>query len=260
MTYPSTWQQLLENAGSTDHIAQTYQDESFLLEAVGHYVRAGLQRGEGVVLIVRKARWSALVIQLEALGAHLPAAVERGQIACYDADEMLVALMKDGIPDGSACRQMAGNVIDGMRRRYSRTRVFSEFVDILWRENRCDAAVEMERLWGELARAGPFALLCGYRVDPMSRAVYGGPFEAVCNSHTHLIPARDYRRFDEAVNQASREVLDGSSVRMLQSLAGRHKPLAEMPTGQAIIYWLSLNMPRTADRILARARALYTAP
>jgi hypothetical protein len=61
------------------------------------------------------------------------------------------------------------------------------------------------------------------------------------------------------VNQASREVLDGSSMRMLQSLAGRHKPHADMPTGQAIIHWLSLNMPRTADRILTRARALYIA-
>lgn len=259
MTYPSTWQRLLESPGSNDHIAQTYQDESFLLEAVGHYVRAGLQRGEGVVLIVRKAHWAALVIQLEALGADLLAAVERGQVASYDADEMLAGLMKDDTPDHGAYRQMVGNVIGGMRRRYPRIRAFGEMVDILWHDDRRDAAAELEKLWSGLTRSGPFALLCGYRVDPMDRAVYGGPFEALCNSHTHLIPARDYRRFDEAVNQASREVLDSSSVIMLESLAGRHKPRADMPTGQATIHWLSLNMPRTADRILARARALYTA-
>jgi hypothetical protein len=258
VTHPSTWQQLLESPGSNDHIAQTYQDESFLLEAVGHYVRAGLQRDEGVVLIMRKAHWTSLVIQLDELGAGLLAAVERGQVASYDANETLAGLMKDGIPDESPFHHMVGNVVGGMQRRYPRIRVFGEMVDILWRDNRRDAAVELEKLWSGLTRTGPFAQLCGYRVDPMDRAVYGGPFEALCNSHTHLIPARDYRRFDDAVNQASREVLDGSSMRMLQSLAGRHKPLADMPTGQAIIHWLSLNMPRTADRILARARALYT--
>jgi hypothetical protein len=257
VTTPSTWQELLENPGSHDHIAQTYQEESFLLEAVGHYVRAGLHRGEGVVLIMRKTHWTALVAQFGTL--DLPAAVERGQVASYDADEMLAGLMKDGVPDHNAFRQMVGNVIGGMRRTYPRIRAFGEMVDILWRDGRRDAAVELEKLWGGLARTGPFALLCGYRVDPMDRAVYGGPFEAVCNSHTHLIPARDYRRFDAAVNQASREVLDKPSMMMLESLAGRHKPHADMPTGQAIIHWLSLNMPRTADRILARARALYTA-
>jgi len=259
VTRTSTWQQLLESPGSNDHIAQTYQDESFLLEAVGHYVRAGLQRDEGVVLIMRKAHWTALVIQLDGLGAGLLAAVERGQVASYDADETLAGLMRDGMPGESPFRQLVGNVVSEMRERYPRIRVFGEMVDILWRDNRRDAAVELEKLWSGLNRTAPFARLCGYRVDPMDRAVYGGPFEALCNSHTHLIPARDYRRFDDAVNQASREVLDGSSMRMLQSLARRHKPLADMPTGQTIIHWLSLNMPRTADRILARARALYTA-
>jgi len=258
VTHPSTWQQLLESPGSNDHIAQTYQDESFLLEAVGHYVRAGLQRDEGVVLIMRKAHWAALVIRLEALGADLSAAVGCGQVTSYDADEMLAAVLKDDTPGHGAHRQMVGNVIAELRRRFSRIRAFAEMADILWSENRRDAAVELEKLWGELARSGSFALLCGYRVDLMDCAVYRGAFEAVCNSHTHLIPARDYRRFDEAVNQASREVLDTSSVMMLESLAGRHKPRAEMPTGQTILHWLSLNMPRTAGRILTRARTLYT--
>jgi hypothetical protein len=256
VTNTSTWQQLLENPGSSDHIAQTYQDEAFLLEAVGHYVRAGLRRGEGVVLIMRKTHWTALVAQFGTL--DLPAAVERGQVASYDADEMLAGLMKVGVPDHDAFHRMVGNAIGRMRRSYPAVRAFGEMVDILWRDGRRAAAAELEKLWSDLVRTGPFALLCGYQVDPMDRAVYGGPFEALCNSHTHLIPARDYRRFDEAVNQASREVLDSSSMMMLESLAGRHKPHAEMPTGQAIIHWLSLNMPRTADKVLARARVLYS--
>jgi hypothetical protein len=258
VTNPSTWQELLENAGSSDHIAQTYQDDTFLLEALGHYVRAGLRRGEGVLLIMRKARWVTLVTQLDALGVDLPAAVERGQVRSYDADETLASLMKDGRPDHNAFRQMVGSVLGGMRRHYRQIRAFGEMVDILWRDGRRDAAVELEKRWNELARVEPFALLCGYRVDPLDRASYGGPFEDVCKSHTHVIPARDYRRLDDAVSQASREVMDRPTVMMLESLAARHKPRTDMPPGQAVLLWLSLNMPRTADKVMARVRALYS--
>jgi hypothetical protein len=258
VTRTSTWQQLLENPGSNDHIAQTYQDESFLLEAVGHYVRAGLQRDEGVVLIMRKTLWVSLFSELEALGVNLSDALERGQLRTYDANETLAGLMKNGSVDHNAFRQMIGSVVGGMRRRYPVIRAFGEMVNLLWHEGRREAAIGLEKRWNALSRTEPFALLCAYRVDTLDRASYCGAFGAVCKSHTHLIPARDYRRFDDAVSRASREVLDQPTVMMLETMAAKHKPRAEMPTGQTVVHWLSLNMPRTADRILARARFLYT--
>jgi hypothetical protein len=257
LTTSSTWQELLESPGGHDHIAQTYQDDAFLLEALGHYVRAGLQRGEGVLLIMRKDHWVTLVTELGALGVDLIAAVERGQVRSSDADEILAGLMKAGRPDHNTFRQMVGSVLEGMRHHYRHILAFGEMVDILWRDGRRKAALELEQLWNELARVGPFALLCGYRVDPLDRALYSGSFEDVCKLHTNVIPARDYLRLDDAVNQASREVMDPPTVMMLESLAARHKPRTDMPPGQAVLLWLSLNMPRTADKVMARVRALY---
>jgi hypothetical protein len=73
--------------------------------------------------------------------------------------------------------------------------------------------------------------------------------------HTHLIPARDYARFNEAVTEASRKVLDEPLSHMMISLASSRRPSTEMPLGQAVLLWLQKNMPRTAERVLSEVRA-----
>jgi hypothetical protein len=76
----------------------------------------------------------------------------------------------------------------------------------------------------------------------------------VCKVHTHLIPAADYRRFNEAVVEASNEVLDRPLAQLLLALAERHRPQTAMPPGQATLLWLQRNMPRTAEKVLAEVR------
>jgi hypothetical protein len=253
------WQRLLECPGATDHIAQVYRDDSFLMEAVCRFVDAGLRRGEGLVLVMRKANWNALSGQFAAKGVDLSRAIERGQILLHDADEMLARLMKHGLPDGDAFQRTVGDMIRGMRSRYRGVRAFGEMVDILWNDDRRDAAAALEHLWNEVCRAEPFVSLCAYRIDPLDRDAYGGHVEVICSTHTHLIPDRDYDRFDDAVSRGSRDVLDESAVMMVESLAVKDKPRTAMPLGEAVILWLNENMPRTAEKILARARARYDA-
>jgi hypothetical protein len=47
---------------------------------------------------------------------------------------------------------------------------------------------------------------------------------------------------------------------MLQSLSSAQRPAAAMPAGQASLFWLKANMPRTADRVLSRAREAAPMP
>jgi hypothetical protein len=60
------------------------------------------------------------------------------------------------------------------------------------------------------------------------------------------------------VSEAVAEVLDAPLVEMLQSLSAAHRPSADMPPGQAMLFWLKDNMPRTAEKVLARARARWS--
>ena len=197
--------------------------------------------------------------QLRREDVDLAEAEERGQVAVHDADELLKAVTKNGAPDRHAFHRAVGDAIRGMRRRYRVVRAFGEMVDMLWREGRGDDATRLEAFWRELARIEPFALLCAYHLDMLNAEKYGDAFDSMCRTHTHIIPARDYRRLDEAVSRASHDVLDVTTVMMLETVAERDRPLAEMPRGQVILLWLSRNMPRTAEKVLARVRALYNA-
>jgi hypothetical protein len=92
-------------------------------------------------------------------------------------------------------------------------------------------------------------------MDNLDAGAYHGPLECVCKVHTHLIPARDYARFNDTVVEAAEAVLDNPLSQMLLSLAERHRPQTAMPQGQATLLWLQRNMPRTAEKVLAQVRA-----
>jgi hypothetical protein len=91
-------------------------------------------------------------------------------------------------------------------------------------------------------------------MDNLDAAAYGGALECVCHVHTHLIPARDYEAFNDAVSEASKAVLDQPLAQMLQSLSASQRPETHMPIGQATLLWLQKNMPRTAEKVLAGVR------
>jgi hypothetical protein len=78
----------------------------------------------------------------------------------------------------------------------------------------------------------------------------------VCHEHSHLIPARDGQRFDEAVRAAALKVLDQPFAQTLLALAASHRPGTRMPVGQATLFWLQRNMPHAAEKIFRELRAV----
>lgn len=252
------WKDVLERPCAGDHVAQIYRDPEFLLDAVCHYVAAGLANGEGVVLIMRQANWDSLRRRLEAEGVDAEGAIARGQLFQYEAEATLANVMKGGMPDADAFRVVIGGVISLVRRDYPEVRAFGEMVDLLWQRGHRLGAQHLESLWNNYMQQHPFALLCAYQMDPLHESAYRGPIESICRSHTHLIPARDYGRFDSAVSRASEEVLNGPLSTLLRSLAEKKRAATGMPPGQATIMWLMENMPRTADRVLERVRTEFS--
>ena len=254
----ANWKDVLAGLAAGDHVAQVYKDLAFLMAAAGHFVKAGLQNGQGVVLIMRAANWERLQDQLRADGLDPEGAAARGQLIQRDADATLALLMKGGMPDRDAFCSVIGGVLDEAGAKYSEVRAFGEMVDILWQRGHRVGALHLEELWNELIASRGFSLLCAYAMDPLSEASYGGPLENVCKAHTHLIPAENYVELDTAVTEASREVLDRRLARMLNTLAVANRPPTGMPAGQATLLWLKENMPRTADRVLSLVRARCT--
>jgi MEDS: MEthanogen/methylotroph, DcmR Sensory domain len=236
---------LREPAGG-DHIVQTYDDPAVLADAVAEYLGTGLGRGEAAIVIARPEHAARF---LEKLGTR-PA----DQLVLLDAEATLARFMVDGMPEWTAFREVVGGLIARVRLQYPTVRAYGEMVDILWQQGRREAAIRLEEYWNELGRLQTFSLFCAYAIDPLDAKSYSG-LQSVCKVHSHFIPTLDGRQLNQAVNDATRKVLDGPLAKILLSLAERHQRPTQMPAGQATLLWLSQNMPRTADKVLREVKA-----
>jgi hypothetical protein len=247
----TNWPELLRHPAGGDHIVQVYQAQAFLVDAVAEYVGQGLRQGEAAVVIASSAHLDAFKHKL---GLDAVAAAERGQLRLLDAQATLEKFTRGGRLDWTRFHAVVGGLIAELRLQYPAVRAYGEMVDVLWQRGERQAAIRLEEFWNDLARLQTFSLFCAYYMDNLDAEAYGGPLECVCKVHTHLIPARDYSGFNESVSEASKAVLDQPLAQMLMSLAASHRPATQMPLGQATLLWLKQNMPRTAERVLARLR------
>jgi hypothetical protein len=227
------------------HVVQLYQEIGPLAQAVADYVAEGLRRGEAAVIIATPEHRAAF---LEKIGRH------EGQLIVLDAEDTLAKFMANGMPQWKAFHEVIGGLIAELRLRYPTVRAYGEMVDVLWQRGERDAAIRLEEYWNDLGGLQTFSLFCAYRMDALDPDQYGGALESVCKVHSHLIPAGDAQRFDEAVCSASRKVLDQPLADLLLSLATNHRGETQMPMGQATLFWLKQNMPRTADKVLSELR------
>ena len=252
METTTNWSDLVRHPSHGDHMVHLYQDPAFLAEAVTEYIASGLRSGEAALIIATPGHRAAFERKLERQGVAGSAALR-----LLDAEDTLARFMSDGQPLWNAFHEVIGGLIAELRLQYPTVRAYGEMVDVLWQRGQRDAAVRLEEYWNELTRLQTFSLLCAYRMDNLDSGAYGGPLECVCKTHTHLIPARDYARFNDAVQAASKEVLDQPLAQMLLSLSASHRPATQMPLGQATLMWLAQNMPRTAERVLEEVRLRY---
>lgn len=219
-----------------NHFVQLYQHDAPLADAVAEYIGAGLERGDAAIIIATPAHRAAFLERLEKTPA----------LAMLDAEETLARFMANGMPQWQPFHEAIGGLIAELRLRYPTVCAYGEMVDVLWQRGEREAAIRLEEYWNELAKLQTFSLFCAYRIDPFDRGVYGGPLESLCKVHTHFIPARDAAGHDHAVRAAIRGMLDQTLCDVLFSL---------VPTGQAALFWLHQNMPRTAEKIISELRA-----
>src|SRR5687767_4146552 len=143
-----------------EHTVQLYQDEADLADSLARFAASGLAHGEGVVILGSTPRWNALSAQLRAGGVDTHGAVLRGQLRLFGARVILASCMSHGVPDRLLFNEAIGGILGLMRMRYPVLRVFGELTDILWAEQKREAAEAIERFWNALAETQPFSLLC----------------------------------------------------------------------------------------------------
>jgi hypothetical protein len=177
---------LLDNPAPEEHVVQLYgTNDGLLAENVVRYLREGLRRGEGLVVIASTRHRGSFVRALRDAPGYSRAVLE-GRLVFLDAEQTLRRFVVAGEPDQARFESVIGDAIGGVRSRtaHGRVRAYGEMVGLLWSEERYEAALRLEELWNQLLVSSGVSLFCGYPIDP---ARHQGPVESVLSSHSHSI-------------------------------------------------------------------------
>ena len=170
------------------HEVQFYSDDASFLEGLTSIVEIALKAGSAVIVVATEPHRKSLLQGLQAHAVDVVAAIEQGRYISLDATETLCTFMVIDLPDRARFFRVRGDLIMATARaakgEHPNPASGSAFAPILWSQGKTDAAVQLERLWDEIARTYNVDILCGYVVTGLQREQEGHAYERICAEHS----------------------------------------------------------------------------
>lgn len=254
----AAWTGFLQGSGPAAHAVQVYRDVEELADSVTRYLAVGFDLGEPAVVIATPEHWTRFGERLAESGWDADRIDASGLLFCADAETTLAAVMEGDRPVADRFEAVVGGLMNRVGARFPsrRIRAFGEMVDLLCERGDPAAAARLEELWNRLARRRAFSLLCSYRLDVFDREAQLSVLPEICRAHSHVLPADDPERLEQAVDAALQEAL-GPQAEKVYALVGEQPRRRQVPPAQLALMWVSSQMPRSAEGILESARAHY---
>ncbi|HUR61900.1 MAG TPA: MEDS domain-containing protein [Candidatus Thermoplasmatota archaeon] len=240
------------------HYVLLYTEESALVDAMGSWAEAGLNAGEGVILIVRAGIAQRVRGWLQQADMD-PASFETvGRLRILDADGTLRLFMMGGTPQANLFQNVIAPLLEDVRKASpaGTVRAWGEMVDLLWKRAQGPAAVKLEGLWNDLIGTHHFHLFCAYQADAFDTLQFP-KVRAIAATHGVLLPAEDDARFAAAVDQALTETYGPEADAVRAFLAQGASP--RVPIGFHRLLALHDLAPDFAAIVAARAGLHYRA-
>jgi hypothetical protein len=178
-----------------DHVVHFYTSYDDAARIAATAVASALDANDAALLVPAQHHRSIVDRQLTAAGVDTTAAIASGALVELDAESLLSRFMVDGWPDRSRFRATVEPHVAPLFRGGRCVHAFGEMVNVLWDASNVAAAVELERLWNDLAATKRFALLCGYPSAAFASPQTADAFTHVCDAHTCVVdgapPAAD---------------------------------------------------------------------
>jgi hypothetical protein len=176
-----------ENSSTTgSHFLQVYNSEDILLESLEAYINSGLANGDGIVLLATEEHLQILKKRIEK-NYNVNKLLSSRQYIAIDADMVLSKIMDNGKVNELLFTKVIQEILrDVNKQPGSMTRIFGEFVAILWREGNIKEAVKLEKLWDALCGSGSLKLFCAYPETILQNSELT-PIKHICAHHDILI-------------------------------------------------------------------------
>jgi len=160
---------ILTNPHPCGHIVYPYTDENLVARAVCLFTSAGVQNGEGIILIMTADHCEPFERRLQLEGFNVEALKRSGQLVCAKSEELLQQFLTNGSVDEDLFKTTVSGLIaraaaGGRNGKPRKVRCFGEMVSQL-RATDLTATTRLEELWNELIDEHSVALLCTYALQ-----------------------------------------------------------------------------------------------
>jgi PAS domain S-box-containing protein len=173
------------------HTVQFYGDDGVLLQELNSHIGTALAEGSSAIVIATAGHIDGLAHKLKSGGIDPSKAEAEGRYVALHASEVLRKFMVDRRPDRGRFSRSMGEIIaraaSASRDENHRVVAFGEMVALLWAEGQSEAAIELEKLWNELAKTYSFSLRCAYPLQGFSRQEMAESLLKICAEHTGVI-------------------------------------------------------------------------
>lgn len=170
-----------------EHIVQLYQSDAELVHAVRPYLADGLRCNETAVVIATSGHRHAFEAALVDARIDLEQAKASGAFVALDAQETLSTFVRDHEIDREACVRVLRGLLDHAARRGRPLRLYGEMVALLWRQGDVFSALQLERVWNELACEREFSLFCAYEASVVSAPCDADALRQMHDLHTSTL-------------------------------------------------------------------------
>jgi hypothetical protein len=254
----TSWRELLSAPGRGSHVLQLYDSHDFLTAAVAHFAAEGLRCGEAIMLSGTAQHLAGVRAELARSGVDAAAAARSGQLTLSDVNQALDALTARGPVERAGFDALVDDVCGRMHGdpRFGGFRWWAEYANTVHLRGDERTSLLIEEWAGAAAARHGTAIFCSALCDRFDARGYDGILRQLCCTHTHVIPAEDYVGHRLAVNRAIAEVVGEMQGSLLQSLSSWKGLACELPSSQALLFWLRESLPEQFGAVVARARAI----
>jgi len=178
---------------SRGHEVAFYPDDESLVAGGARFIEVALRGGSAVIVIATPSHRDRLLLRLRAQGLDVGAAIEQGRYIALDAAATISTFMFNDIPDPVRFLKQLGDLIVTAAAaavgEQPRVAIFGECVNLLWAQEKAEAAIQVEKFANQLPKTCDLDILCGYSLDSVQGGMDTHISKRICAEHSAVLAA-----------------------------------------------------------------------
>jgi DNA-binding NarL/FixJ family response regulator len=174
------------------HEVRFYSNDEYFLDTFTQFIGSALNAGNAIIVVATESHRDSLLLRLQGHGLDIGAAIEQGRYISLDAAEIVSTFMVNDLPDpgkfSRVTRDLIAEAAKAVKLEPARVAVCGECAPLLWSQGKAEAAIQLEHLWDEIARAHGLDVLCAYPLSSFQGVKDSHIFQRICAEHSNVIP------------------------------------------------------------------------